>query len=94
VLDPVEYEPPQSSAGEPRGKWQRVAIEQVQRLHTQARENLEAGGRDPADARVMIEDWRKACLDAGMPRQRFSELRQKLPQQSMVVINGHFVSLP
>lgn len=76
------------------GKAKTVPMEPLQSLYEQARENLEAGDRDPANARVMIEDWRRACIEAGMPRQRFSELRQKLPQQSMVVINGHFVSLP
>ena len=77
ILDRTEYEPPAekpTKAG--RGKWQQVAQEQLQRLYENHRERLERSGSDPDQARVFISDWREACQNEGMPRNRWHDVKK------------------
>ena len=74
VLALTEYHPKKPKSGP--GKWQVVAIEKLEGLHREERENAIESGRDPNVASVPLEAWRAACQDAGMPRQRFSEAKR------------------
>jgi hypothetical protein len=70
-----DYAPPSDAHGAGCGKWQRVGSRVLADLHQHHRANLEAAGRDPDEARVSVDEWRQACVDAGMPRQRFAEIK-------------------
>ena len=90
VLDETSYAPPAKSGRQGRGKWQTVAVEQLQRLHRERRANMEADGRDPDSARVSVEDWRDACRENGVTRQRWPEVRKSLEENSLVVVENGF----
>lgn len=92
VLELTNYEPPPTKAGKPgRGKWQAVALQQLERLRREHRKRVEDSGRDPAAARVALEDWRVACQDASMPRQRFNDVKTALHAQGLVDIDHGFI---
>jgi hypothetical protein len=93
VLEPTSYEPPIKAGTEGRGKWQTVALETLANIETHQRENLERAGHDPDTARVTLEDWRTACLSAGIPRTHFYKLQESLKKARSVIIELGFVSL-
>lgn len=93
VLDTTEYEPPRKAGKEGRGKWQSVALDELRRLHTERRTNLASSGHDPDTARVAVHEWRTACLEAGMPKQRWYDLQTALPTQQLVKIERGFAWL-
>lgn len=86
VLDRVEWEEKPDAAGSKagRGKWQSVGMEALRSETEIHRRNLEADKRDPAEARVSIDAWRAACLRAGMPRQRFYDVKASLLELNFI----------
>lgn len=91
VLETTGYEPPAQKGRQGRGKWQTVALEQLERLYRRHRAYVEADGRNPDTARVSVDAWRDACTTAGMPKQRWAEVRRNLIAQQMVSIEHGFV---
>ena len=75
VADPADYEPPRQRSSRGRGKHQTTAIAELERLHREQRQRVEQSGRDPDHAKVSVHDWRLACVEAGVPRNRFYEIR-------------------
>lgn len=63
VLEITDQAPEEAAAGS--GKMQK-AIDLLRELYAEHRENLEAGGHDPASAKVKKSDWRNACVDRGL----------------------------
>jgi RecA-family ATPase len=75
ILESTDFE----SDNAPRdasGKWQRVAFDTLRELSRRHRENLEKAGLEPGGAKVSADDWRHACIDAGIPKTRFYEVRR------------------
>jgi hypothetical protein len=91
ILNLVEGEPHSKSAKAGRGKWQQVALEQLQRLEREQRKRLERKGFNPDQARVSIETWRDACLDQGMSRQSWNNAKRSLSDREAVSCNEKFV---
>lgn len=79
-----DYTPPSDAHGAGCGKWQRIGSQVLADLHQHHRANLEASGRDPDEARVSVGEWKAACVEAGMSRQRFAEIK------TMASIEGSF----
>jgi len=80
------YQPPQrGKAG--RGKLQTQALEILNKLYQQHEHRLEADGRDTDDARVTIQDWRAACLDADIKPQRWPEIKRSLADAGLIDIH-------
>lgn len=92
ILDCTSYEPPPVQGKAGRGKWQTVALEALRNLHRERRETLAASGFDTSTARVSVHDWRNACLDAAMPKQRFYDIRDTLAERALVNISNGFVT--
>lgn len=88
ILDSTDYAQPASPAK--RGKWQKLASDVLARLYQEHRKTLESGGYCPDQARVLEADWRDACLNAGMPRNRYHEVREKFKIEHGYV----FTSIP
>lgn len=86
-LEPVEYEPPQAPR-DASGKWQKIALDTLRTLLAQHKKNLEAKGLDPVNARVTEQDWRYAVYDAGIPKNRFSEVKKGFIQAGIIAIEG------
>ncbi|MCC5982704.1 MAG: AAA family ATPase [Oceanicaulis sp.] len=91
VLEPTSYEPPPKAGKQGRGKWQTVALEQLQRLCREHRQRVEDSGRDPEVARVSVEDWRTACMGADMRRTSFYRVKDTLAAQGLIEIEQGFV---
>lgn len=85
-----EYQPPERGK-KGRGKNQTKALMHLSRLYTEHRANVEASGRDPDEARVLVSDWRNACIDDGIPRNRFSELIQTLADGELIRLESPYV---
>lgn len=73
VLDPIGYAPPKTKT--PRGKWQGFALQKLRAM----------GG---VGEEVPLNEWRQACIDAGMPRQRWTDVRDALVPSQVSVKAG------
>lgn len=92
ILEPIEYEP-EKAPREAAGKWQRPALDTLRDLIAQHQKNLEAKGFDPEGAKVSADDWRHACLDAGIPRNRFYDIRKSFIEAGVVIEEAGYVHL-
>ncbi|WP_084191443.1 AAA family ATPase [Algiphilus aromaticivorans] len=72
VLDRIDFCRP---ATQRRGKWQCLALEKLRAL----------GG---TGEEVSLDTWRRACLDDGMPRQRWHEVRDSLTPFDVSIKDG------
>jgi hypothetical protein len=73
------------------GKHQETALRALRTLCARQRKARLADGRDPADARILIDGWRNECTRRGVPRQRWAELRKDLQERRLIVIEGPHV---
>lgn len=79
-------DPPKSPPGDGanvRGKNQRIALAAFNRLFNEHFDRLAAQGYDPSQTRVLIDDWRRACIEDGIQATRFYDVRDSL------VASGH-----
>ncbi|WP_018882346.1 MULTISPECIES: helicase RepA family protein [unclassified Thioalkalivibrio] len=90
ALVSTTYEPPAKPSNR-KGKWQQVAMDELNRLSESRRANLERGGFDPDTARVEVDEWKQQCRDAGMSRQRWAEVRKACVDSGLVSIDHGFV---
>lgn len=92
VLSPLggDYTPPQrGKAG--RGKNQTRALMHLNRLYEEHRARVERSGRDPDEARVLVADWRSACLDDGIAANRWPEVLSSLQSADRVCVEAIYV---
>jgi len=90
VLVPTEYVPPaKNTAG---GKWQNLALKLLERLYTDYRNNPENQGFSPNGARVSVNDWVQVCKDAGVPKNRLSEVKLALQERKIIEIKHGYIS--
>lgn len=73
-----------TGGGKPMGSSQRRALEVLDELYREHGARLEASGHDPAQARVKLDDWRAACIDAGIPRKSFYNIKDSLMNRSAI----------
>ncbi len=90
VLVPAEYVPPAKNAA--GGKWQNLALKLLDGLYAECRGNLENQGYSPNGARVSVNEWVQACKDAGVPKNRLSELKIALQERKIIEIGHGYVS--
>lgn len=93
ILDDTEYQPPPINGKQGRGKWQTVSVEILQALYKKHQLNLDAKGYDSDSARVLLDDWRKACMDKGMTRQTWKRIKDNLNWNSDIAQDGAYVRL-
>lgn len=86
VLDPCGVP---ESRPKVSGKHQGTALNLLKRLEREHRDRLAEGG-DPAMARVRRNDWRAACLESGIPANRFAEAEVALKQKGLIAQNGYY----
>jgi len=90
VLVPTEYVPPAKNTS--GGKWQGLALKLLDGIYAENRGRLEKQGYSPTGARVAVNDWVQACKDAGVPKNRLSELKLALQERKIVEINHGYIS--
>jgi hypothetical protein len=93
ILDDTEYQPPPINGKKGRGKWQTVSVEILKALYKKQRINLESKGYDPDQARVLLEDWRTACMGKGMTRQTWKRIKDNLKWNPDIAQDGSYVRL-
>lgn len=87
-----------AGAGAPRGqptgqgRNQSKALEVLCRLYAEHVRNVMGAGRSPSEARVHTETWRDNCIEAGIPRNRFHEVRSSLINTRKIRIDFGFVT--
>jgi hypothetical protein len=91
ILDDTEYQPLACQGKKGRGKWQTVSIEVLKKIYLDQQRNLESGGYDPDQVRVTLDDWRTACMDAGMNREAWRRIKDNLSQNPDVEQDGIYV---
>lgn len=92
ILELTAYAPATKAGKSGRGQRQTHALEILERLREEHRANIAASGGDPEAAKVLLEDWRQACLDAGIPRPRFHDVKNSLSEQGAIhVAHGYLV---
>lgn len=93
VMDSVEYEPAPKNVTVGRGKNQTKALDVLSELLEHHRQNLEKDGRDPAGARVTLDEWQLECkLKAKIERNRFREAYLSLEKAGFVAVENGFAS--
>jgi len=75
------------------GKWQEMALRTLRTLYARAKKNMQEQGRDPAEARILVDGWKRECDRKGMPRQRWSEVLRELQDRRLVLVDGPHVTL-
>ena len=73
-----------TKAPKPAGKHQARALEVLQKLIEENRDELKRNGLNPDQARAKRDDWRQSCLDDGMPAPRFNEAEKALKAKSII----------
>ncbi|WP_026280295.1 AAA family ATPase [Thioalkalivibrio sp. ALE31] len=85
VLDPSDVDPAHSTPA--LGANQRKALQVLRELDAKQRANIEAAGREPDAVRVLLDDWRAACVPELMPRNRWYEVRTALKRDGHIETN-------
>lgn len=80
VLEETGYTPPTKTGKEGRGRWQKVAVEVLEGLCSEHRNNLKSRGFSEETARVTVNDWQQACVDKGMSREAWRRIKNKPPK--------------
>lgn len=84
-----DYQPPRRGKSG-RGKNQTLALGKLVELTREHQDRLKDSGRDPSEARVTVDDWRRACIDEGIRKQRWSDLRRTLEEAGIVEIRAPY----
>ena len=90
VLDEIDYEP-KTEGKEGKGKHQKTMLEILNQMTKQYRNNLEKGGQDPDNVRIEIGDWKKAAIDAGVPKGAWYRNINALDMQGKIKIQHGYV---
>ena len=85
VLDPSDVDPAHSTPA--LGANQRKALQVLRELDAKQRANIEAAGHEPDAVRVLLDDWRAACVPELMPRNRWYEVRTALKRDGHIEAN-------
>ena len=89
VLEATDFVP--KVAPDKAGRHQKTMLHVLHDMHEKARAELDKTGRDPDTVRVFVTDWRKACADAGVPRNRVHEARRSMEERGQVNIRNECV---
>ena len=93
VLVPNDSVPVTKPVKDEMGNQQRRALEILQELYRQGRQNLEDAGHDPNTARVCSADWCEAMQKIGGDSSNRSKLRNALADRGYVFFEGNHVYL-
>lgn len=77
-------------------KLQKGAMDDLNRLFKEHRENRLRSGLEPKGAMVSVDDWRKSLFDKEIinSRQRFYDVKKSLTDRGIIKIENGFVFLP
>ncbi len=92
ALRPSEYTSPEPDSAK-LGKQQRAALDVLQRLHNEIAETLASQGREEQPVNVTTSQWKRACEESGVPRQRFHDAKNSLVERNKIRIDGPHVYL-
>ncbi|MCG8523262.1 MAG: helicase RepA family protein [Pseudomonadales bacterium] len=90
ALKSAEYTMPEPDTVK-LGKQQKAALDVLQRLHNDIAERLASQGREDHPVNVTTKQWKQACEDEGVPRQRFHDAKNTLVERGKIRIDGPHV---
>ncbi len=73
------------------GNNQKLAIDALNDLMDEKRDELESKGNDIENARVTVNEWRTRLLDNGLDKSRFHEIKNSLNKKCLIMIEGSYV---
>lgn len=85
----MEREP----VSEKLGRNQILALEELTQLHNEIAAELERQGRGDCLVNVTLESWKERCLEAGIPRQRYHDVKNSLAERQHISFDGPHVYL-
>lgn len=92
ALKPAEYTAPEPDTAK-LGKQQRAALSVLEQRHAEIAERLESQGRGDHPVHITVVEWKKACEEKGVPRQRFHDAKNTLADRGQVRFEGPHVYL-
>lgn len=92
VLESTSYAPPPQTGKAGQGKHQINGLRILRDLLDEVRRKYTTEGKDPATARVSMDEWKKAMKAKGIPYQRISDVVSSLQSSKMVTEGGGFIS--
>ena len=75
------------------GKNQKIVLQTLRTLYARAQRNLRDQGRDPAEAPILIDGWRRECERKKIDRNRWNEVLPDLQKRKLIAIEGVHVRL-
>ena len=93
VLIPNDSGPVTKPVKEKMGNQQRRALDVLQELYRQGRQNLEDAGHDPDTARVTLKDWHNAMQGIENDSSNRSKIRKALEERGHVRTENQYVYL-
>lgn len=94
VLESTSYSPPPQKGKAGQGKHQTRALQILKDLQNEERRKYSTEGKDPATARISMDNWKKAMKADDMPTKRIADVISTLRGLNMITEGGGFVSLP
>jgi hypothetical protein len=92
VLESTSYSPPPQKGKAGQGKHQINGLQILRDLLDEVRRKYTTEGKDPATARVSMDEWKQAMKADGIPYQRISDVVSSLQSSKMVTEGGGFIS--
>ncbi len=87
-----DYEPAAEPVRGPSGK-EREALAILSNLYQRQRQTVMQSGHDPSSVRVLADDWRNACEDAGINYSTYRSIKRNLPAKDLIRVEGLHVLL-
>lgn len=94
ALTSCEYIQPVQQSKTGRGSNQTKALQILHELRTEHQARLEQDGREQSGARVLVDDWKQRCIEGGIDRKRWPEVRQSLQDSGQIRIENGYVTCP
>ncbi|MHC8316705.1 AAA family ATPase [Pseudomonas sp. LB3P31] len=75
------------------GKQQKAALEILEQMHAEIAQRLNSQGREDHPVLITLDAWKAKCEEAGIPRQRFHDLKYTLTVRQQIRIDDTHVFL-
>lgn len=90
ILDQMDYDPDIDG----RNNWHTTALKILEKMLSENREIMESGGFDPDNAKIAVNNWRKAVFESGLKhRSSWKKIIETLTRKNKIKIADGFVSL-
>jgi hypothetical protein len=86
VIQPTTDTPPNDTAKEPTGKWQKLCLSVLDTLITESSEENQDDFVSRSNVGILLSAWKEASIQSGVPRTRFYEAKESLLEAGEIMI--------